>query len=91
MKTSRKQVSPGLSFAAGTLVGAFAVLVPLTSSGHPGSGAEASGQRSSGTVRSSAPVAGRNAVDADSASSMKGDSGMSTAASNETKCDVQLD
>jgi hypothetical protein len=91
VKTSRKQVSPGLSFVAGTLVGAFAVLVPLTSAGHHLSSAEGPGQRSSGTVSSTAPAAGRNAVDADSASSMKQDASASNAASIETKCDVQLD
>jgi hypothetical protein len=91
VKTSRKQVSPGLSFVAGTLVGAFAVLVPLTSTGHHLSSAEGPGQRSSGTVSSTAPAAGRNAVDADSASSMRQDASASNAASIETKCDVQLD
>ena len=91
MKTSRRQVSPGLSFAAGTLVGAFAVLVPLTSAGHPLASAEGPGQRSSGTVSSTAPAAGRNAVDSDSVSSMKQVSSTSNGASNETKCDVQLD
>lgn len=91
MKTSRKQVSPGLSFAAGTLIGAFAVFVPLTSAGHPGSGVEGSGQRFSGAVRSSALAAGRNAVDTDSTSSMKQDSSTSSVVNNETKCDVQLD
>jgi hypothetical protein len=35
MSTS-KRISPGWSFAAGTLVGGLAVLVPLTSIGKPG-------------------------------------------------------
>lgn len=91
MKTSRKQVSPSLSFAAGALVGAIAVFVPLTSSGHPGSNFGGSAQSSPGGVRSSVSVAGRNAGDADSASSTKQDSSTSNVVSNETTCDVQLD
>jgi hypothetical protein len=90
-KTSRNQMSPSLIFAAGTLVGAIAVFVPLTSAGHSGSDVERSGQRALGAVRSSAPAAGAKAVDADSATSTKQDSSKSDEPSNEGTCDVQLD
>ena len=54
MKTSGKHTSPGLVFAAGTLVGAIGVFVPLSSAGHAGSIVDGSGPRSPGAVRPSA-------------------------------------
>lgn len=91
MKMSGKHVPPGLSFAAGTLVGALAVLVPLTSAGHPGPNVKRSEQRSPGAVRSSAPAAAPSTVAAGSTSSTKQDSGKSDESSNAATCDVQLD
>ncbi len=83
MNTAKRQVSPGLTFAAGTLVGAIAVFVPLKSAGHPGSRVEGPAKISPGEVRPS--------VDAASASRLKEDASEPREASNEATCDVQLD
>ena len=90
MKTLRKRIPSSLSFAAGALVGAIAVFVSLTSAGI-GSNVEGSGTRLPRAVRSSAPAAGRSAVEADSTSSPKRDPREPDAPSNETTCDQQLD
>ncbi len=85
-RKSGRQISPGLSFAAGTLVGAIAVFVPLGPLGHR-SQLEGSSRRS----QPPAPAAGSNAIAASPASSAQRDSVKPNDASNEATCDVQLD
>ena len=86
MKSLRKRMSAGLSFAAGTLFGAVAVFVPLAPAGHPGSNV----QRPSGAVRSSAPAAAPSAASAALTSPENDNASRANDASNETTCDVQL-
>ena len=103
-RTTSKKVSPGLSFAAGMLVGAIAVFVPLSSAGHAGPNIDLSRQRSPGAARSSAPATGPNFLwwigddprlpaKARKAASEepKQDSAGAKEASNTDTCDVQLD
>jgi hypothetical protein len=91
MDSAKKRISTGLGFAAGTLFGAVAVFVPLSSAGHVGSPAAGSGRPTREAVRSSGPVAAPNAVTRDSASSETGRSFEPKAATNQAHCDVQLD
>jgi len=90
MKTLRKRIPSSLSFAAGALVGAIAVFVPLTSAGI-GSNVEGSGTRLPRAVRTSAPATSRGAAVADSTSPSKTAPKEPDAPSNETTCDQQLD
>jgi hypothetical protein len=101
MNTPVKQMSPGLTFAAGTLVGAIAVFVPFSSAGHAGPNIDVAAQRSSAAVRSSAPETAPNflwwigddprlAAKAQKAVSEEPKQDSANASNTDT-CDVQLD
>ena len=89
-RESGRRISPGLSFAAGTLAGATAVFVPLGTLGHR-SQLEGASRRSPGAAQPSTPAAGPNAVAASPASSTQREPVKPNDASNEATCDVQLD